>query len=129
MTAASKTTSFTALRARLNLGGLELYDAPGLVAELRRLRTRYAAGAASVVNPRAGGSHGDLAQALALAVYDLDRHGVGGDRYFPQLDVERRERAVPALTAGLADRDAGFASQPHRTRRWYDDRGLIGKRF
>ena len=77
MTAASKTASFTAFRARLNLGGLELYDAPGLVAELRRLRTRYAAGQASVINPRAGGSHGDLAQALALAIYSLDRFGVG----------------------------------------------------
>jgi hypothetical protein len=57
---------------RLNLGGLELYRAPGLEAELRRLRSRYTAGQASVVNPRVGGSHGDIAQALALAVHSQD---------------------------------------------------------
>ncbi len=59
------------------MSGLELYEEPDLVAELRRLRTRYAAGRASVENPRVGGSHGDIAQALALAVYELDRHGGG----------------------------------------------------
>jgi phage terminase large subunit-like protein len=76
MTAASKTAAFKALRARLYLDGLELYDEPQLLAELRRLRTKYAAGQASVVNPRSGGSHGDIAQALALAVYEHDRHGM-----------------------------------------------------
>jgi hypothetical protein len=40
------------------------------VQELRRLRTRYLAGHAAVVNPRVGGSHGDMAQALALAVME-----------------------------------------------------------
>jgi len=68
MTAATKTEAFSELRAVLNGGGIELYDGPTLIAELRRLRTRFAAGQASVVNPRVGGSHGDLAQALALAV-------------------------------------------------------------
>jgi len=69
MTAASKTSAFGELRARLNAGTLELYEHPDLLAELRRLRTRYTAGAASVVNPRVGGSHGDLAQACALATF------------------------------------------------------------
>lgn len=68
MTAASKTLAYQELRERLNLGQLELYDHPDLLAQLRRLKTRYRAGAASVVNPRVGGSHGDLAQALAIAV-------------------------------------------------------------
>lgn len=78
MTAASKTNAFQALRAQLGLGGLELYDEPQLLAELRRLRTRYAAGRAAVENPRVGGSHGDMAQALALAVWEASRVGHGG---------------------------------------------------
>jgi hypothetical protein len=77
MTATTKTAAFGELRARLNTGTLELYEAPTLVAELRRLRTRYSAGSASVVNPRVGGSHGDMAQALALAVWAHDRRGFG----------------------------------------------------
>lgn len=109
MTAASKTASFTALRARLNLGGLELYPEPGLVSELRRLRTRYAAGAPSVVNPRAGGSHGDMAQALALAVFEHDRHGVGGgfDEWGRRFDARRADRAndSPMISAGLVGRE------------------------
>ena len=75
MTATSKTDVFAELRARLNTEALELYEHPGLLAELRRLRTRYSAGSASVVNPRVGGSHGDLAQALALAVWEQRRGG------------------------------------------------------
>jgi hypothetical protein len=74
MTASSKTAAFGELRGRLNAGGLELYEEPTLLAELRRLRTRYAAGSAGVVNPRVGGSHGDMAQALALAVFEHGRH-------------------------------------------------------
>jgi hypothetical protein len=69
MTATTKTEAFGELRARLYGGSLELYDHADLLAELRRLRTRYRAGSASVVNPRVGGSHGDLAQGLALAVH------------------------------------------------------------
>ena len=87
MTATTKTAAFSELRARLNAGTLDLYESPGLVPELRRLRTRYTAGSASVVNPRVGGSHGDMAQGLALAVWAHDRGGtswgqaatVGGD--------------------------------------------------
>jgi hypothetical protein len=55
---------------------LDLYEHVDLLAELRRLRTRYTAGTSSVVNPRVGGSHGDLAQALALAVFENDRRGL-----------------------------------------------------
>jgi len=77
MTAQSKTAAFSELRARLYTRSLELYDEPTLLAELRRLRTRYTAGAASVVNPRVGGSHGDMAQALALAVLEHATMGVG----------------------------------------------------
>lgn len=77
MTATSKTAAYTELRARLYTHGLELYDHPELVQELRRLRTRYAAGHAAVVNPRVGGSHGDMAQALALAVMEQASYGDG----------------------------------------------------
>jgi hypothetical protein len=75
MTATSKTAAFGELRARLYARGLQLYEEPTLIAELRRLRTRHTAGHASVVNPRVGGSHGDLAQALALAVWEQGRGG------------------------------------------------------
>ncbi len=70
MTATSKTAAFGEVRARLNTSALELYEHVDLLAELRRLRTRHTAGAASVINPRVGGSHGDLVQALALATFE-----------------------------------------------------------
>jgi hypothetical protein len=75
MTASSKTAAFRELRARLYAAGLQLYEEPTLIAELRRLRSRHTAGQASVINPRVGGSHGDLAQALALAVWEQGRGG------------------------------------------------------
>ena len=74
LTAQSKSDAFSELRARLYGGTLELYGHADLLAELRRLRTRYAAGSASVVTPRVGGSHSDLAVALALAVHEHARH-------------------------------------------------------
>jgi hypothetical protein len=77
MTAASKTAAFGELRARLYARGLQLYEEPTLIGELRRLRARHTTGQASVVNPRVGGSHGDMAQALALAVWEHGRRGVG----------------------------------------------------
>jgi len=69
MTATSKTAAFSELRARLSAGALELYSERQLLDELRRLRSKFTAGQASVLNPRVGDSHGDLAQALALAVW------------------------------------------------------------
>lgn len=78
MTAQSKTAAYQQLRARLNAGELELYEEGQLLAELRRLRTRYAAGRSQVEIPRVGGSHGDLAQALALATWELRALNDGG---------------------------------------------------
>jgi hypothetical protein len=75
MSATSKTLAYQELRERLNLGQLELYDHPDLLAQLRRLKTRYRAGAAAVVNPRVRGSHGDLAQALAIATFAMRGSG------------------------------------------------------
>ena len=77
MTPQSKTAIFQALRTSLYDGTLLLPDHPGLIDELRRLRTKYAAGQAAVVNPRVGGSHGDMAQSLALAVHELSSTIVG----------------------------------------------------
>lgn len=71
MSATTKTAIFQELKARLYDGSLLLPDNPGLVAELRRLRTKYAAGQAAVLTPRVGNSHCDMAQALALAVYEM----------------------------------------------------------
>lgn len=97
MTAQSKTAAFQALRARLYLGALELYPEPVLLAELRRLRSRFAAGQAQVVNPRVGDSHGDLAQALALAVWAHDRGGI----VIPVDDDELPPRARSRWERGL----------------------------
>jgi len=110
MTAPTKTAVFKALRARIYLEALELYDVPALVAELRRLRTRYTAGQAAVVNPRVGGSHGDIAQALALAVWEHDRHGMSVGRSGGPTPQGRRgrdwrsveyERAMKGIRPGM----------------------------
>ncbi len=71
MSSTSKTEIFQSMRSRLYDGSLLLPDHPDLVNELRRLRTRYSAGQSAVINPRVGGSHGDIAQALAMAVHEL----------------------------------------------------------
>ena len=77
LSAQNKTAAFAELRARLYDGTFELYQHEGLVAELRRLRTRFTVGQAAVENPRVGGSHGDQAMALALAVDHIGRIGSG----------------------------------------------------
>jgi hypothetical protein len=71
MTPQSKTSIFQELRVKLYDGSLVLPDHPALINELRRLRTKYTAGSAAILNPRVGGSHGDMAQAVAMAVGEL----------------------------------------------------------
>jgi hypothetical protein len=93
MSAESKTAIYLNLRARLYDGSLILPDHPDLLAELRRLRTRFAAGRSSVVIPRVGGSHGDQAQALAMAVYALRGGGAGHGR-LPRGGGRRKESTV-----------------------------------
>jgi len=78
MTARTKDSAFGFLRGRINEGSIELYEHPELLREMRAIRTRYAAGRSSVVLPRIGGSHCDLAQSLAIAVFEHDRH-FGGE--------------------------------------------------
>jgi hypothetical protein len=80
MTSTTKDSAFGLLRGRLNEGSIELPERSQVVRELRAIRTRYAAGRSSVVLPRIGGSHCDLAQALAIAVYEHDRDGIGPQR-------------------------------------------------
>jgi phage terminase large subunit-like protein len=94
MTAPTKDAAFGFLRGRLNEGSIELPDHPDLLRELRAVRTRYAAGRSSVVLPRIGGSHCDLAQALAVAVFEHDRHGIGGRK--GRMYAPRPGRLVPA---------------------------------
>jgi phage terminase large subunit-like protein len=98
MSATTKTEAFAALRARLNEGSLELYEEPTLLAELRRLRTKYRAGHAAVVNPRVGGSHGDLAQALALSVWRYGPLTVAS----PNTRPDRRGVLSPGLRRGMS---------------------------
>lgn len=121
MTAASKTAAFMSLRARLNLRALELYEDPDLIGELRRLRSRYAAGSSSVVNPRVGGSHGDLAQALALATFEHDRHGL----LLGEVGLPRTGRVDPGVMDDLVP-----PVTPARQPRWYDDEpGFLDRVF
>jgi hypothetical protein len=75
MSANSKTRAFGEMRGRLYTGSLELYQHPTLIDQLKRLRSKFTAGSAQVVNPRVGGSHGDLAQALALACHAVRERG------------------------------------------------------
>jgi phage terminase large subunit-like protein len=93
MTTPSKTAAFGELRARLYDGSLELYRHPELLGELRRLRTKFTAGSAAVVNPRVGRSHGDMAQALALATYEQARFGSSSHVYRSKLPRLRPEMA------------------------------------
>ena len=81
MTATSKTAAFAELRTRAYAGTLELYPDPALMAELRRLRSRFTAGRSTVVNPRVGGSTG-IAPSPALAVMAQAQHG-GISGYVP----------------------------------------------
>jgi len=77
-TAQSKTAAYSEVRSRLYGDGQEIYGrepgGPELIAELRRLRTRFSVGSAAVYSPRVAGSHGDLASALAVVTFD-QRHG------------------------------------------------------
>jgi hypothetical protein len=74
MGADSKTAAYMELRARLQMRTLELYPDKQLLTELRRLRTKFSAGSSRVENPRIGGSHGDRAQALAMAIQAAGRN-------------------------------------------------------
>jgi hypothetical protein len=127
MTAASKTAAFSALRARFNLEGLELYEEPQLLAELRRVTTKYTAGQAAVRVARVGDSHGDMAQALALAVFEHDRSGMA---LAPAVPAEPRERDERDRSP-LADLDRVFGDgSGRRSPRWCDPRGgTLGKVF
>lgn len=112
MTERTKTDVFRELRARLNAAELGLYPQPQLLAELRRVRSRFQAHRASVFIPRVGGSHGDIAQALALAAWEFRggrgsgaSAGVGtlesdGNRSPAELLALRRERAAARLGRG-----------------------------
>lgn len=70
----SKTRAYNSLRGLLYAGTLELYRHRQLLVELGRLRTRFSPGSASVYNPRQGGSHGDVAQALAIVADHIATH-------------------------------------------------------
>jgi hypothetical protein len=78
MTAPTKDAAFGFLRGRLNEGSLDLFEHADLQRELRAIRTRYTAGRSSVVTPRIAGGHCDLAQALAIAVFEHDRYSLAG---------------------------------------------------
>lgn len=68
---ASKSQVFQTLKALLYSGRIELYPHAELIAELARLEVNYQAGGGSVRTPRLGGSHCDLAVAVALACAEL----------------------------------------------------------
>lgn len=63
-----KSDIYRELARRVRGGLIAFPEDPVLLAELRRLRIRYGGQRPSIENPRAGGGHGDVAQALAQAV-------------------------------------------------------------
>jgi hypothetical protein len=68
MTGSSKPRVYSALKSKLYAGELELYRHQPLLNELGRIEAHYVFGAVSIRIPRLGSSHGDLAQAVSLAV-------------------------------------------------------------
>jgi hypothetical protein len=128
MTAPTKDSAFGFLRGRLNAGEIELYEHPQLLRELRAVRTRYAAGRSSVVLPRIGGSHCDLAQSLALACFAHDRHATPTPLRTASALRNLRPRRV--LSAREAERLLGFpAANPReaRPRGWLETRRGWGR--
>jgi hypothetical protein len=103
MTASSKTAVYSSLKSKMLAGELELYRHKPLLAELGRIEAVYSAGSASIRIPRVGGSHGDMAQAVALAVHEQAKRGYGGGRVRPRSPGGRRDPG--ALTAGVLDMD------------------------
>jgi hypothetical protein len=100
MSASSKTDPFGELRVRLYEKTLELPDHADLLAELRRLQTKFRAGSAAVVNPRVGASHADMGQALALAVFELRERGRSWIPLFTPDEEPKLRRQGFVLAAG-----------------------------
>ncbi len=69
--AGTKGMMYRELASRVRLGQIEYPDHPLLIPELRRLRVSYRGVSPSVENPRVGDSHGDVAAALAMAVFHV----------------------------------------------------------
>lgn len=111
MSATSKTDIFGELRARLYDKTLRAPDQPALRAELGRLQTRFRSGSAGVINPRVGSSHGDRAQALALAVFEFRREGGG-------MSVFATDHAPVTISRG----DLTFQGERYMDK---DDRGRL----
>jgi phage terminase large subunit-like protein len=98
MTPTSKDLMFSEVRSRLTDGSLSIYRHETLIAELRRIRTNYKAASSSVVTPRVGRSHCDVAVALALAVGEQARFATT-----PYVGHNRRRR--PGEMAGVRTRE------------------------
>jgi len=101
LTGPLQTAAFTSTRARLMDGSLRLWRHEPLLEELRRVRARDTE---AIVLPRFGGSHCDIASALALAVYE-QRHVTGAPQGKPhggasvaaRLREVERTRGMPAF--------------------------------
>jgi hypothetical protein len=104
LTAQSKTQIFSELRSAIYGGRLMVPAHPDLLSELRRLRSRYAAGSASVLTPRSGGSHCDMAVALALALWNFRAAGDGSPGRLPR---GGGEGVGARLSLGVGGRPSG----------------------
>lgn len=112
LSAETKDLAFTELRARIYSAGLELYPHEDLLRELRGIQTRFSANKSSVVLPRTSKGHSDIAVALALAVWRLDRSGIGGHTVEP----------VAGYAGGglISELDRITGAPPRRAPRWDD---------
>lgn len=115
MTASSKSAIFSELRASLYAKRLAVPAEPDLLGELRRLRSHYSAGSASVRTPRVGNSHCDIAQALAMAVYA--KRGSDGNKGGGRTGtVQLSER----LTGGRGAKGGGSTAQVSLSEEQFD---------
>lgn len=99
MSGTAKTAAFVELRSALYSGDLALPADPELLRELRALCRRITPGAAAVEWPGTGSSHGDRAQALALAVGEHVRQGA------PSLHTRLTLGRGGTMTGGLLTRE------------------------
>jgi phage terminase large subunit-like protein len=99
LSAPSKTAIFGCLKALIYSGRLELYGHEELLSELQRLEVSYAAGGGTVRTPRMGGSHCDLAVAVAMAASELADSPHSGPTVWPKSPGE------PMVSRGLMERE------------------------
>jgi hypothetical protein len=106
------------LASKVRLQQISYPDHPLLIGELRRLKVKYTGPSMTVENPRAQGGHGDVANGLAMATYQLRREG--GSGAMPDLDRMRRARPISAGAMAIDAEPRAGVPRPDVDRHQYD---------